>query len=353
VKPSPYPIETVFPLLRKIAGGQLPEQEDIEKVDWLRTKETIERHGLAPILYPAVKSSGCVPASITNSFAQRCENAFLFRDLCVQKLADLAPHMDGSGRIVVLQGLALWEYLYTDSLAREMSDIDLYLPDGNGTRLKEVLARHGFAPYRDYRNVWIWKGLYIDIHEDLWGADRIPRRSVFAPSRPPRFAASTMIPGYYVPEKPLLALHAIFHALKHAYSRAVWLFDLMLLVRDRAVPIPSSIDTCNLGASAMGILRDVGLTQQEEARSVAGPTHRTTPKQRLLKWAIENGERPGAGELTLALLCPSWRARLAYLLSSLLPSPQVLRDMYGQSAYPYLVVRRTTELVRKAMGFLT
>ncbi|MBD3393468.1 MAG: hypothetical protein GF418_15135 [Chitinivibrionales bacterium] len=260
-------------------------------------------------------------------------------------LRQMSPDLCGSGRVVLLQGLALAESLYAEPACRQMGDIDLYLPDGNAEEVRSCLRVHGFEKFQNYRNVWYRKGLCIDLHESLWGEDRIPRRRWLAPEEDLLLMESRQAQGYYVLGSELMTLECLFHGLKHGFGRAIWILDALmlwrrgflneLLIRDTGSRI--AVATARY-LSEQGLI-DRGELSRQALRGGAG-------WWRIERTALAHGRREGAGEIALAFLCPSVWKSIAYLWCSAFPPRRVLREMYGGDHDVVLPVIRVWVLIK-------
>jgi len=63
-------------------------------------------------------------------------------------------------------------------------------------------------------------------------------------------------------------------------------------------------------------------------------------------------ESPGTGECALALAFPKLRDSLAYIAESLVPRKEILKEMYGDHPFFFLLVRRMLVISSYAFGML-
>jgi hypothetical protein len=133
--------------------------------------------------------------------------------------------------VVALQGLSLIE-LYKDYGLRPLGDVDLMVQSHHKGQLDKLLQEFGYSatvstyPDRLHRN-----GLWIDIHTHVLNLERIQSRCYLFPENINRMWQRAT-PFFDHPEG-LLTLNPVdnfialsAHALKHSYSRLIWLADL-------------------------------------------------------------------------------------------------------------------------------
>jgi hypothetical protein len=327
-------------ILRNAVQGTATVPRSIDQALWVdaRLLEELDHHGLSALLYPFVKDAGTVPELPLLRLRHAYESALVYRDLAIQVLRELGPDLTATGRVVLMQGVALIERCYREPWARPMSDIDLYLPDGSISAVQSVLKKNGFNPFGSYERVWQRQGLTVDLHLDFWGADRIPgRRSLFR-NATVVFEPSKLLPGYHVPDLAAMALQAAFHGIKHGFSKKKWLIDLLMLKQAGCDIASLGKKDSRIGQAACWALFDAGFIDKKELPkgNAAFPFPRRAVMSRLLK----RGDLPGCGECAVALAFRTWWSGIGYLLGSLFPPRAILRDMYGNRPVPVLMTRR-------------
>jgi hypothetical protein len=216
--------------------------------------------------------------------------------------------------------------------------------------VRAALSESGFTPFGDYINVWYHKGLCIDLHESMWGEERLPYRKYIRPQNEGAFEKSGCVEGYYIPAPRSLARHTAFHALKHACERAVWVLDIMMLLeRGFFGDCENSGRLSPVESYMIEYLRENGLAPDGTGKGMA--QRRRTLKGIVLQRLLD-APAGGAGEIVLALSCPSWRRTIAYLWRSLFPGTEVLRQMYGRRNAAVLYMVRTGKLIGLAVRTL-
>jgi hypothetical protein len=134
--------------------------------------------------------------------------------------------------VIALQGLSLLATVYVEPGLRQLGDIDLMVKPHNKQRLKELLYQNGYrAPYPHYPDILHKANFLVDIHTHVLNLDRIrSRRYLFPEDLAPMWEKATSL---FNQHDGLLALDPwdnfvvlSAHALKHSYSRMIWLADL-------------------------------------------------------------------------------------------------------------------------------
>jgi hypothetical protein len=335
-------------LCSTVRDGRLPDSPSLPR-DVGGFCAEIADDGLAPWFYPFVKECPAVPGAVVQDTRRWHENSLVYRDYCIGRLAGLQRRLCAGGRVVLMQGLALCELIYPDPLARHMSDVDLFLPDGNIADVKRVLGESGFKPWGAYENLWQDGTMHVDLHADLWGVSRVSARRHIIPSLPLLVRPSELVAGFHTLAPELAAVQAAFHGVKHAFARRIWMCDVALLAKAGFLGGSAPGSQSPLVSLVLDYLRTVGLAPPalaDAAGAVSGL------RQRLFHRALRRGRSVGAGEIALASCLPTWRGFLGYLWSSLVPSRSSLADMYGKRPYALQLVCRFGSLLGRSTGLV-
>ncbi len=304
--------------------------------------------GMASLIYPKldlVKSF--LPEDIVQLFRSHYENAIIFKEFAVQILKDLQPALTSVGTIVLTQGLALSETVYPEPMFRAMGDVDIFLPEGNMRRIREVFLDYGFVPYRDYENVLEYNQIMIDLHEGLWGTDRFTQREHIIPRKDVAWRPSRLIPGLSVLEPECLALHSAFHGVKHGFNKGVWDCDLVRLYNaGYLTPEAQTRQEYVLKYITFGHLRFKKILPVRLSEKNTYPI--PIPVRAIVYMLVKHSDRPGFGQMMFSFLCPSLKTWLHYMGVILLPPKHILQQMYGRSIYPVLVLKRVFKLTKYA-----
>ena len=229
-----------------------------------------------------------------------------------------------------------------------MGDIDIYLPDGAINEVVAVFNKNGFSRYGSYENVLSNGKIHIDLHEDLWNARRIPSRRDIVSGISETFVPSSLIPGFFIPSPELLAVHTAFHCIKHNFSRLIWVLDLRLLYMAGYF---TGITEGNDHPFAQYALEWLGVRGFIDVPFIQS-SGLSRIKRSLLNTVTGMRHKTGLGEIALALFCPSPAATIRYLATSFFPPEHILKEMYGNRPFLWLLLRRFFELFRYAFGAL-
>ncbi len=288
--------------------------------DWARWQGLARQEGLLGLL-----STRCLaPEARDFAKAEFTRQAHYFSELTKIDTELAAANLQA----VLLKGHALLDYYQGQVLVRGIRDIDLLVRPGQKRLVQQAL---GLDAALD-RALPGGHRLNLDVSEDLVGASRIRARA-----RVYRFA-ETQVWQRSLPWSPASQslrkldpvynfLHLSIHALKHGYSRLIWLLDLALV-------LPTlNPEEVHLAAEETGTLRPAALAAELVWRTSG---HDSPLRLGLNRWElasvaqiIERRFPAEAGELLCLFSVPSWRGKLALLSEFVLLRPEVVRAQYG------------------------
>ena len=243
-----------------------------------------------------------------------------------------------------------------------MDDIDLLILPEHLEKLKKVLIRLGFTPNTTYPMTWDRQGICLDLHLDVVHGDRIAGRlkalpitveKVFQESRPvPEFRSLGMLS----PHDAIIC--TAVHALKHGFSRDIWLMDAFYLLNrypqtitrpekliKRALDLRASLPLFILFALLETLPNNLDLRFAYRLR----PEKFGFLPRLFLKSFQKTQHIPHAGEIFYLFLMDSHRHQIAFLLETMFPSRQVLQQLFPHKHltsywlyYPHRIVRLAT-----------
>jgi Uncharacterised nucleotidyltransferase len=220
---------------------------DLQDKDWPLLVKTASDHGIAPLVFAALKKSellGTAPKSATETLRLTYLRAGVANHLAFQ---ELSFWVDRFGReqidLVVLKGGALAVTIYPDIALRPMGDLDLLITPDAVERATRALIEEGYVAFAELtpefankfsvEQSFFRKGnrpSQIDLHWHVFTTpyyfERIPvewfrQRTMEISINNGRVLA-------FLPTAQLLHLAA--HYMFHNYRRLIWSYDLALLV---------------------------------------------------------------------------------------------------------------------------
>jgi hypothetical protein len=347
--------------LQKLRGG-MSNPADMDRLIDLAVKE-----GLGGFLYKGLLNAGLLE-TINPQHKQKLYTIYyLTVRRNVKLLHALNTILDDLNQegidITLLQGMALLQEAYQDIGLRPMKDMDLWVLPHNYQRLVDILARQGFKSNRLYPQTYRKGEIVLDIHTHLLWADRIKARDyLLSKSQDEIFRSTKSIntDGGKVrclgPRDHFLYLG--LHALKHNFERLIWLVDIKSLA-DKWTP--SDWDALLKRAEELGHKKTLRyilylLTHLFDLRLPAEIYAFLTKwkpgyfEKRILRRRIDGRSIPTWAQLLMISNGRRLRERFAFIIETLFPSPEVLRQVFAntpQLSVPQLYWRR----IRQVVGF--
>jgi hypothetical protein len=201
-----------------------------KQVPWNSVLALAEMEGITGFLYRHRHSfSAGASEAILSKLAFRYEAIRTHTTGLMEEVGRIAARLEHAGMTVLaLQGLSLLP-LYKDKCLRPLGDVDLLVAADQKGDFIRLLVECGFAPATGhYPELLRKENLCIDIHTHI--LDRLHCLQALFPTQFIRVLRQRSAPLYgrcirvADPIDNLLALCA--HALKHGYSRLIWLTDL-------------------------------------------------------------------------------------------------------------------------------
>lgn len=228
--------------LRCVSRNKLGEQEAEfikrfcqKEVPWNGLAGLAQMAGVAGFLYLHLKALGllkdlpdCLINQIEAGYQKTVQQTFEI----IHEMRGLSERLEETGiRVVGLQGLSLVSR-YRDPGIRFMSDVDLMVKQRRKERFKLLLRGCGYqCLLPEYPDSLYKKGIKIDIHTHVLNLDRIGNRRYIFPQDLTAMWKRAM-PLFDHPDGLLVLepydnfVSLAAHALKHSYSRIIWLADL-------------------------------------------------------------------------------------------------------------------------------
>lgn len=309
---------------------------------WIQLQWVLHDNYLLPFIFAYTRKYPQLPSNVAVEAKKFYEDTLIINDYTIALLKEIQGDLSTFGRIVMIKGCALLECAYPEPAMRPMGDIDIYLPDGAINEVASIFIKAGFQQYDHYQNVLSNGKMHIDLHEDLWNAQRIAARKDIVAGISETFIPSTLIPGFFIPSRKLLAIHTAYHCIKHNFSRLIWVLDLLMLYKAGYFHDVIKNGRPSFALYALEWLADRKLIDLPpiETAGLSGV------RKSLLKKITGIQSDAGLGEFALALLCPSSGMTIRYLSSTIFPPKHILKEMYGNLPFHLLLVKRIHELCK-------
>jgi len=327
-------------------------------LDWHVLLEQAEREGIAGLVARALdrlaQREG--PALPLDRWRATARAVAVSNMSSLSELAALRAMLRRDRRqVILLKGAALLDDAYRGHVGlRPLGDIDLLL------RPSDLPSVTGWLRDRDYKPVsssspFFSRGVVsFDLHTEIIGSEWVGRKGrAFCLDSAALWLEATPLephdPTTLVLSPVHLRLHLVVHALKHSYSRLIWLVDLALVLRD--APWVSLLRQ----ARASGTMRplayavsalDTLLGRLEVPDVVRRELPALGPLERAFIRLVANRrgmETPG--ELLVAFSIPGAIGKAAYLAELVFPQRQILARHYPMTPWWLLYPRRMLRLM--------
>jgi len=202
---APERLAPVHALLRYAAASPGAQVDPVPTAAWDdRQLSHVLKAGLAPLLWRWARSTA---ATLPASWSKALQAADLTAQVVYGNLRDAAIDVvdacrDAGVRVTLLKGTSIGDEYYPAAHLRIMGDVDVLVAERDGTRIRRILQRRGYAPMAGFDEKEDFHGaplfepelrVWVEIHTGLFNeADRLRRNRLFAPSRlERRIVAST------------------------------------------------------------------------------------------------------------------------------------------------------------------
>jgi hypothetical protein len=201
---------------------------------WEQLVRTAETEGVAGLLYHHLNNLGCLdllPEAALHYLEAIYQRTTRNTLAIVSKIHQIAAvFRQARIPVIALQGLSV-VLLYKHPGLRSMADADLMVKAHHKAAVRGLLIEAGYRPVPLYPDLLAKDGFLIDIHVHLLNLDRIrSRRYIFPEDLSPMWDNAVVL---FKKQDGLLGLDPYdnyialsAHALKHSYSRLIWLADL-------------------------------------------------------------------------------------------------------------------------------
>ena len=315
-------------------------------VDGERLVAMAVKEGLAGVLYRGLEKAGVLEALGGEQKAHLHSLYYLTLASNVTLIHELAGILELINReriaVVLLQGIALLRDVYVDPGLRPTTDIDLWVLPADLPRVASILVRQGYDRDPLYPTTFRKSGTIFDLRTHLLWADRIgARKQLMARQQEDLFQKARIVAFEGRQVRCLSpfdqAIYLTLHAFKHGVSRLIWLVDIMSLVsrwgtadwegflwrvrdleQERAVSLALFL-----------LVRLFGYQPSAPAKQLLERQKRPGLEEAILRRRVPGRALPPWAHLILLSSGKNWRTRFLFILESLFPRPEILRQVFA------------------------
>ena len=345
--------------------------EQSSESDWLELVRQSRMHGVTPLLYYRLKTSG-LTAHIPTEVKQTLRKTYLYSAQRNTRIYDelpkvLAALQNARITVIVLKGAALAELVYQDIASRPMSDIDLLVRDEDIRRIDGVLPLLGYGNIEfslserhaqclrhvRYRN----GGVQIEMHPKMF---ELPDLDPWINASHANIASTdTLVLG-----SEDLLLHLCLHldqALRAEFPMLIWWYDIAKFLErwqgglnwDYVVRIAREHD---VGGAMRRILTvvyaDLGGRVPVDVLNQLKDDGIAISIDDILQCVDQPAEQIGSSLLAMSRI-PSVRSKVYYVLRKIFPRREFLVHRYSVERpgfvyfyYPVHVLRTVAKAVK-------
>jgi hypothetical protein len=306
------------------------------------------REGMAGLLYKNLMKSDALE-SLGAEQRERLQTLYYQTVLSnlklIQDLKEILHLLDKKKiKVVLLQGIALLQPIYDDIGLRPLTDIDLWVLQKDYAGLINILSSQGYERDHLYPNTFRKGSTIFDLHTQIPWADRIKaskmlfsrsQEDVYHETQPADFEGQEVLCLGQYDQVLLLGLHA----LKHSVSRLVWIVDIKSLLADwKSSDWEALINRAgDLGQEKtlvyiFFLLRLFDFQLPSEASQFLERKRLGFLEKKALEERIKRNSLPIWSPLLLISSGKGLRVRFSFIIETLFPRPEILRQVFPGSA---------------------
>jgi hypothetical protein len=271
--------------------------------------------------------------------------AVQFNTRLIRDLKEILNQLEHHGlEVVLLQGIDLLARVYDDFGLRPLTDIDLWVLEKDRRALEDVLMGLGYRKDPLYPLKFRKKATLLDLHTNILWADRITSRRfllaktqdhIYRHTRREEFEGLTVRSlGTYD-----RIIYLSLHLLKHDAQRLIWLVDIRNLMVDWKISDWKALLTrANELGQRKALSYILFLLIHLLDFQVPPEAHQFMEKMRLnlietylLRRRLRGNVLPLWAPLVLFSPEKGMRRRFIFILETLFPRPEILRQIFVDS----------------------
>ncbi len=306
------------------------------------------KEGLSGLLYKSLMKSGMLE-TLDHIQRERLQSLYyqtvVFNLNLIHELKEVLDLLNQKkAQVVLLQGIALMQQIYDDIGLRPMTDIDLWVLQKDYPSLISILSSQGFQRDPIYPNTFRKGSTIIDLHTHILWADRIKARELLLTKGQEHIYHDTRIINFEGQEVRCLSrydqvLYLSLHVLKHDVNRLIWLVDIKGLLADWK---RSDWEALLNRARELGqektisyifflLLHLFDFHLPLEARHLVERKRLHLLEKKVLRGRIKKDSLPVWASLLLFSSGKGLQKRLSFILETLFPRPEILRQVFVDS----------------------
>jgi hypothetical protein len=306
------------------------------------------REGMAGLLYKNLMKSGALE-NLGREQIERLQTLYyqtvLSNQKLIQDLKETLHLLDKKEiKVVLLQGIALLLPIYDDIGLRPLTDIDLWVLQKDYASLINILSSQGYERDHLYPNTFRKGSTIFDLHTQIPWADRIKASKMLLAKSQEDIYYEAQVADFEGQEVLCLSqydqvLFLGLHALKHNVSRLVWLVDIKsLLAPWKNSDWEALINRAGELGQKKTLLYIFFLIRLFDFE-LPSEAHRLLERKRLgflekkaLEERIKRDSLPIWSPLLLISSRKGLKTRFFFILETLFPRPEILRQVFPDSA---------------------
>jgi hypothetical protein len=306
------------------------------------------REGMAGLLYKNLMKSGALE-NLGREQIERLQTLYyqtvLSNQKLIQDLKEILHLLDKKEiKVVLLQGIALLLPIYDDIGLRPLTDIDLWVLQKDYASLINILSSQGYERDHLYPNTFRKGSTIFDLHTQIPWADRIKASKMLLAKSQEDIYYEAQVADFEGQEVLCLSqydqvLFLGLHALKHNVSRLVWLVDIKsLLAPWKNSDWEALINRAGELGQKKTLLYIFFLIRLFDFE-LPSEAHRLLERKRLgflekkaLEERIKRDSLPIWSPLLLISSRKGLKTRFFFILETLFPRPEILRQVFPDSA---------------------
>ncbi len=306
------------------------------------------KEGLSGLLYKSLMKSSVLEA-LEHRQRERLQSLYYqtvhFNLKLIHELKEVLHLLNQKKiQVVLLQGIALMQQIYDDIGLRPMTDIDLWVLQKDYPGLISTLSNQGFQRDPTYPNTFRKGSTIFDLHTHILWADRIKARELLLTKGQEHIYRDTRIINFEGQEVRCLSrydqvIYLSLHALKHDVNRLIWLVDIKGLLADWK---GSDLKALLNRARELGqektisyifflLLQLFDFHLPLEARRLLERKRLHFMEKKVLRGRIKRDSLPVWASLLLFSPGKGLHKRLSFILETLFPRPEILRQVFVDS----------------------